>query len=487
MKIRCQPAILILALVLLGTGSSAQAPAASAAGSLAAARRALRFEKAAGRVLHYRANAADVQNYQSDRSYPPYFSAMQQQEVWFDAPSGVRRVATQTIFPGSPLSPAIASVDDGVNAAMMRGERILPIARRQAVNRNLDPWAVIADWSKTGAVRVAGTETYREYPRLVLERETPQGKQRLFLDPKTSFPVKLEFTEPHYLWGQRHIEYLWSTWVESGGVFIPGATFRLADGELEVSQTLGAAELLAPDAAPALTAPAAPAQPPADAPLFLQPIAPKATRISDRLHLLSNPGYTEAIFLAGDDVYILEATQGAERARQDAELVAKLFPGKHRINVVVTDLAWPHIAGVRWWVSQGATIIAHSSARDFLQKVADRHWTLAPDDLEKTRSAGRRAQSSALKFVGIDRPTDLAGGAIRLAPIDGIGSEGALLAYVPGDRFLWASDYVQTLREPSLYAREVIAAVERNGFAPEKAAAQHLPLTDWKAVVDAQK
>jgi hypothetical protein len=178
----------------------------------------------------------------------------------------------------------------------------------------------------------------------------------------------------------------------------------------------------------------------------------------------------------GDEVILFDATQGEERGRKDAEAIAKLFPGTHKMTVVVTDLAWPHIAGVRYWVASGATIVAHKAAREFLQSVVDRRWTRSPDLLERRRKTAR------LKLVGVDGPHRLAGSAVTLHPIDGIGSEVALMANVAADRFLWASDYIQTVDEPTAYAAEVLAAVRREGLKPERTAAQHLPLTPWTQV-----
>ena len=183
----------------------------------------------------------------------------------------------------------------------------------------------------------------------------------------------------------------------------------------------------------------------------------------------------------GDDVFLFDATQGEGRSKKDAEIIAKLFPGFKTITVVVTDLAWPHVAGVRYWVANGATIVAHSAARDFLQSIVDRRWTLAPDLLEQRR------QTAKLKFVGVDAPYKLAGGEISLHPIDGIGSEVSLMAYLAADRVLWASDYIQTVDEPSAYASEVWHAVQRDGLHPERAAAEHLPLTPWTKIEELQK
>jgi len=82
-----------------------------------------------------------------------------------------------------------------------------------------------------------------------------------------------------------------------------------------------------------------------------------------------------------------------------------------------------------------------------------------------------------LNFVGVDAASPLASAAISLHPIDGIGSEVALMAYLAPDRFLWASDYIQTVAEPSAYASEVWSAVRRDGLHPERTAAEHLSLT----------
>ena len=448
------------------------------------AREVMGFEHAANRVLHFRASMAAEQNYQSDRMYPPFFSNMVAQEVWFDPASAVLRVQSETIFPGGGPSPVTTTLDDGKNAEFIRGDNHVPIASRQVIGRALNAWAVIADWSHATAVRALKPEIYRDYTRIVLSRQTAAGEQRLYLDPKSGFPVKLDYLEPHYLWGQRHIEYVWSTWTLNGGVFLPGSAFRVADGDVELSQTTGTMELGAPDAAPPLAPPPAPAHAPADLPLFLQPVPPQATQVAANLYLLTNPGYTEGLALVNNEVYVLDATQGEDRARQDAEQITRLFPGQHKINVVVTDLAWPHIAGLRFWVSRGATIIAHPAAREFLQKVIDRNWTLAPDALQLQRN--RSPVAGRMNFLAISQATNLAGGRVRVVPIDGIGSEVALMVYLPEEKFLWASDYIQTLDQPTLYAAEVLGAAQRAGFSPERVAAEHLPLTDWKAVQAAQ-
>jgi hypothetical protein len=193
------------------------------------------FARVGDRVLDAHAIMSSEQTYESDRTYPPFFSSMNDQEIWFDPSDAVLGVESRSIFPGTGPTPVSVTIDDGKNAEAIRGEHSVAIARRQTAGRELNAWAVIADWSAANDVRSAGTETYRDYPRLVLARKIAGGEQKLYLDPKSGFPVKLDFIEPHYLWGQRHIEYLWSTWTTKDGMVSPGAAFRVADGDVELS------------------------------------------------------------------------------------------------------------------------------------------------------------------------------------------------------------------------------------------------------------
>jgi hypothetical protein len=55
----------------------------------------------------------------------------------------------------------------------------------------------------------------------------------------------------------------------------------------------------------------------------------------------------------------------------------------------------------------------------------------------------------------------------------------ALLGWLRSDRFLWASDYIQTAAGPTEYTAEVRAAARRTGLVPERVAAEHLRLTPW--------
>ena len=69
---------------------------------------AVGLSRANKRILHYNLMQAVEQPYQSDRSYPPFFSALNSGEIWFDSDTGIERYSLQTIFPGvGPRPPSI--------------------------------------------------------------------------------------------------------------------------------------------------------------------------------------------------------------------------------------------------------------------------------------------------------------------------------------------------------------------------------------------
>jgi len=248
----------LVLMAMLGIAPQVSAQSRSAplqeppASVLARARDVMGLARIGESVIHYRAVAAAEQNYQSDRTYPPFFSAMQVKETWFDPRSGVERIITQTTFPGGG-PPAQITLTDAKRAFGLAKDQLRALPRSSIQSRYLSPWTVISDWMAAGDARIAGREQYRDYQRIVIARTTSDGELRLFIDPKTGFPVKLDLQEKHYLWGQRHIEYVYTNWTQSGGVMAPGSSFLLADGKTEISETIGEVEIVPVSIAPSLS------------------------------------------------------------------------------------------------------------------------------------------------------------------------------------------------------------------------------------------
>jgi hypothetical protein len=414
---------------------------------------------------------------ESDRMYPPALAEVGSLEDWFDPATGVERLTSHATIGGYDF--ATSAMGDARASYVVRDTTLIPSEQMHGAmyeTRPLNVWAVLSDWMAAADVRVEGRCVYRDYPRVVLSRQGARGTERLFIDPKSGYPTKLDRVEPHYLWGQIHVEYVYSTWQRIGNAHLPGGSFRVEDGVTAITRTFGTRRFVSRDSAPPLTLPVQGAAMGLAMATFLMPSRPDTVRVSARTFLLRNRGYTETVTLMRDTVFVFDATQGEERVREDSIWIGALFPGRHPIVVVVTDLAWPHVAGVRAWVARGATIVTHRAARPFLAEVVNRRWTLAPDLLERRRS------HAAFRVRAVDDSLGLAGGDILLFPIDGAASEVALAAFVRPDRFLWASDFIQNVNAPTQYLDDVAAAVTRAGVSPDKVAAQHAPLIAWDRI-----
>lgn len=422
----------------------------------------------AGRILRYRGYHDFVLWEQSDRMYAPFVPNVADRTIWYDDASGligrqpVERAVSPGAYPAELAGPA--------EQYFIRDTIVMKIPQpdpRAGIIHSLNPWDVVRRWrSQAADVKVVARCHYREFPRVVLIL----GDEKLYLTESDATPVKLDREEGHYLFGQVHAEYLWTTWwgVRGGGRY-PTASFLLYDGEVyhRLGLAFGSAQLVPRDSAPRLTVPAT-TSPPLNTTM---PADPDTIRVSPNTFLLVTRAYTEAVTLQRDTVFLLDATSSEARARADSAWIARLFPGTHPVVVVVTDLAWPHISGVRFWVARAATIVSHASSEAFLRRVIDRTWTRAPDALEKGRASAR------FRFRGVTDSLRLAGGAITVHAMHGQSTEGAVSAWVPSDRFFWAGDYVQN--DPtSPYARDVAATIRALGLSPAKVGAQHVPVTD---------
>jgi hypothetical protein len=443
--------------------------------------RAVGLDDASHAVARWTITDAARQNYQSDRPYPPFFTYETERELWFDPATGVERSTMRMAGLMVPERPPFTVLSTEHAAFMVRDTLVQPFPALYGMSvtaRALDAWAVLHDWRGADGLKVVASCVYRDAPRTVLERRGTYGIERLYIDPESGLPVKLDREEPNYLWGQLHVEYQYQTWVYGDGVLRPGAVFRLVDGALETERIERSFAMIPADSAPSLAAPSADPMKVA-LPAFLQPTPPDTAQAGEHVVLLANRGYREGVLMLHDTAYVLDATQGEERARQDSIWIARLFPRRRAVVVVVTDLAWPHIAGVRFWVARGATIVSHANSRPMLERVTERRWTRQPDLLEHVRKQHGRVP---LRFVAVHDSLSLAGGALRLYAIDGVASEGALMAWVPEDGVLWAGDYVQRVDEPSLYASEVARAARRVGIRPRTVVAQHQEPVAWNVV-----
>lgn len=429
------------------------------------------FSKNSDKILRWRDIQGVEQNYQSA---PPYVTVAYSRECWIDLKSGAERVSSQMVFPGGGEIAPVLTLLSRRAVYSLRDGKAAP-APGSPGQRNLDLWAVLTDWRDAPDVRRARDEAYQGFSRTVLARKGEFGEERLFIETNSGLPLKLDREEPHYMWGQVHVEFTWAIWQRRGTALAPTAAARVVDGFKEITRTVKDFELVNREQAPDFPVPVeeSPANP---IPLYLQPLPPKRVDVSPHLFLSVNAGYTEAFALIGNTVYVLDATQGEARARQDLKLMREAFPGAHDVAVIISDTAWPHIAGLRFWVSQGATVLSHRTSREMLARAVERRWTRAPDLLEQRR--GR----ASFNFVPIDDHLAREGRKLLLKAVEGTENDGAVMAFLPDEHFLWACDCIQDVSRPATGTEEVWRSVRAMGISPSQVAAMHIPLTPWSTI-----
>jgi len=282
--------------------------------------------------------------------------------------------------------------------------------------------------------------------------------------------------------GPEHVTYEFATWWDIGGAFYPVSAVRSADGVMERSRAVfpGPAAIVPSVQGVRLTVPDTALTFGAAEPAFSD-TAPDTVRIASNSFLLVSPAFTEVVALARDTVWIFDATVGDVRARQDSSWIARLFPGTHPVALVVMNMAWPHFAGVRSWVAHGATIYSHPGSEAFLRRIIARDWSAYPDALERSR------RSAEFRFRAVRDSMSVGGGAILLSPIDGISGEGALMAALRKDGFIWASDHVQDLDHHNLYVSDLRRTAHRLGLTPRTISGPHMRLRNWSSVEALEK
>lgn len=429
-------------------------------------------------ALQFTATEREAQYFQSDRMYPPFIGAGGTARFHFDPSTGAER--SQLLIPGGGTGRDL--VRSAKSLFAVRGDTLaVPAAsvfRLFGATLPLNPLAVLSEWQGAATTVVAHC-TFRDYERVVVSRGV--AGERLYLHAGSGMPVKYERVEADALWGQQLTEYVYATWWQAGPARLPVVSVRYRDGVEQSRRDLDInVPAIGTDVPRAKAMPPLPATLPDHAGLPDPQQAPTpvdTVRVGPTTFLLVTRAYTHAVTMVRDTVYLFDATTAEWRSRADSTWIATLFPGRRATVLVVTDLAWPHISGVRFWAARGATIATHALSVPFLTEVVNRDWTLAPDIRSRQRPMRR------VRWISVTKAKPLGGGAIRLLPIDGIGSEGALMAWLPGDGFLWAGDYLQDATSASSYAEEVITAAIRETIVPTRVAAQHLGVTGWEQIL----
>ena len=318
---------------------------------------------------------------------------------------------------------------------------------------------------------------------------------RLFLNAWTHLPTMLEIVRNEGRfgnWGDVTERRWYSYWtLEKGSLMYPRQTtvewngFPFSDDTvhvLKVDEPVDDAALTIPEA----TRAAFTANPNRPLPSPTAFDGSKAIALAD--WLIEVPGgYNVTVVKQPDGLVIMEATTSSEHAAAVMAFAAAKFPGSKIKAVVTTSDAWPHLAGIREYVAAGIPIYALDLNVSILGRFVEAKHTLAPDRLEK--------QPKAAVFKPISSKTVIGTGdtRIELFPAHGEIGERMMLAWFPGVKTLYSSDFIQR-NPPSRptpffmpkMLMEVQTAAEREGITGiERVFGMHLAPTPWTDVLAA--
>jgi len=116
-------------------------------------------------------------------------------------------------------------------------------------------------------------------------------------------------------------------------------------------------------------------------------------------------------------------------------------PGKPIRHIVLSHFHDDHMGGVRTYAVEGAIVVVHSSAGDYIRALLGQRRTLEPDRLEILRRDGRQKQPAVTL---VDDSITLTDGTreVKFYNTPNAHSSGMLVGYVPDARVVFTADLV---------------------------------------------
>lgn len=437
---------------------------------------------------------------QSERPEGPWLTTYFENTDIRDFEHDRRRLETRRRNWSFPTWSAVsARVVEGGVAAGTNGTRWAPgsPAEISALNATyaLSPEKLLFTALAAADLRALPDERQQKVNQHVVAFSWNGQKLRLFLNAWTDVPTMLEIVKNDASfghWGDVTERRWYSFWtLEKGGLLYPRQTttewngFPFSDETvqvLKVDEPVDDAAMTIPAETKAAFAEAA--KRPAPSPTAFD--GSRAVALTDWLVEVPS-GYNIAIVKQPDGLVVFEGTTSNEHAANVMAFAQERFPGMKVKAVVTTSDAWPHIAGMREWVAEGVDVYALDLNVSILTRFIDAPHSIVPDRLERNRRAPKFHPVSSRTVIGSGDTR------IELFPARGEIGERMMLAWLPGARTLYSSDFIQRNRPGSAtpffmpkMLMEVQTAANREGLTGiTQVFGMHLTPTPWADVVAA--
>jgi glyoxylase-like metal-dependent hydrolase (beta-lactamase superfamily II) len=174
-----------------------------------------------------------------------------------------------------------------------------------------------------------------------------------------------------------------------------------------------------------------------------------------------------------DHLVVFDPTLFEARSEGVIAAAKTAAPGKPIRHIVLSHFHDDHMGGVRTYAAEGAIVVVHSSAGDYVRAVLGQRRTLEPDRLEIARRDGRRGQPVVMLVEDTITLTD-GTREVELYHVPNDHSSGMLVGYVPHARVLFTADLVSdTFPLIPPFATRVQEVIQKNGLSVEMIACAH--------------
>jgi glyoxylase-like metal-dependent hydrolase (beta-lactamase superfamily II) len=172
------------------------------------------------------------------------------------------------------------------------------------------------------------------------------------------------------------------------------------------------------------------------------PVRAESQKVAEGVYYITGGSHHSVVIEFRDFMLLFEAPQNQARTLAVLAEAKRLVPNKPLRYVVNSHHHFDHLGGIRTAFHEGATVIAHSSNRDFLKQevLAYGSWTLEPD-LLSLHPPTEWAEGYQLETVDLKHAVTDGNRILELYYVQGNPhAEGMLMGYLPRERILIQAD-----------------------------------------------
>ncbi len=269
------------------------------------------------------------------------------------------------------------------------------------------------------------------------EQKAPSGQPYRLVGylNEANIVERVETWVEHPIFGDMHVEFAYSNYLDFGGVKVPGRISQKQVGMETFVAAITAAQANPPNLAQLMTAPqgAGPAGGRGVAPQA--PAAAASEKLAEGVYRITG-GYVALAVEFKDYVVVLEGGQSEARGLAILAETKRLFPAKRIRYVVNTHPHFDHASGLGPFAAEGITILIDDNSQYFLQQALSSPRTLVGDTLAKS---GKKPKVEGVIEKMVIKDETRALELHHVADLEH--SDAMLIAYLPKERILFSADF----------------------------------------------